>query len=387
LRWCGTAGKPSGKGENKLQPVTSEETDLLESNGLVSWFSGLNISMGLESLLVKKGEMKNMKKKWMSVVLLMLVIFLIAGFGTSAQAAGVNVQEIRIATQPGPAFAPIFLAEKQGWIEAEFKKVGVTIKWSSFNSGPLVAESFAAGQQDIGFLGDAVAVIQRSTGLDTRIIGMAASGPQGLAIVVPNNSPITATKDLKGKKISVVKGSYAHHLLVRVLKGQGLTVHDIQLVDLSQADTHQALIKGDVDAGAIFEPLITKLEEEGVARVLVDETGFTNGLLVIVANPDFSAKNPKLVKILLKVYQRCSEFINKNPEEAARLIAQSVQVSPESVVKVLRKYNYHATMGPEDMKELKTNEQFMRAFGIIKKAVDINAFVDTSYLKAASIQK
>lgn len=91
LKSCDTAGKPSGKGENKLQPVASEETDLLDSNGLVSWFSGLNISMGSESLLVKKGELKNMQKQWMSVVLLMLVISLMAGFGTSAQAAGANV--------------------------------------------------------------------------------------------------------------------------------------------------------------------------------------------------------------------------------------------------------------------------------------------------------
>jgi sulfonate transport system substrate-binding protein len=327
-----------------------------------------------------------MRKKWMSLLVVAVVFSLTAGLGASVQAAGANLKEIRIATQPGPAFAPIFLAEKQGWLAAELNKQGVTIKWSSFNSGPLLTKSFAAGEQDIGFIGDFAAIMQRAAGQDTRIVGMAASGPQGLAIVVPNNSAITTTKDLKGKKVSVVKGSYAHHLLVQVLKEQGMTVRDIELIDLSQADTHKALVQGDIDASAIFEPLITNLEEEGAAKVLVDGTGYTQGLLAIVANPSFAAKNPEAVQALLTVYQRCSNFIAANPEEAARLISTSIQLSPKFVVKVLEKYNYHAIVRDEDMKELKASEEALRTFGIMKTPVDINAFVDTRYLKAAGLQ-
>lgn len=191
------------------------------------------------------------------------------------ETAGITARGLRIATQPVPAIAPIFVAKKKGWLEEELKAAGVTVKWTSFDAGPPMNESFAAGQQDIGFLGDSAAIIPKSAGHDTRIIGLVAAAPQGLA-VVPKNSPITSAKELKGKKVAVVKGSFAHHLLV--LKNNGLAVDDIQFINMTQADIATALAKGDIDAGAIWEPLITRLEDQEVAKVLVDGTGIKKGL-------------------------------------------------------------------------------------------------------------
>ena len=332
-------------------------------------------------------------KKIAYVLLAIWSLLLIAGCGADKesgakeQTAGITAKELRIATQPAPLIAPIFVAKKNGWLEEELKKAGVTVKWSSFDAGPPMNESFAAGQQDIGFLGDSAAIIPRAAGQDLRIVGLAAAAPKGLAIVVPQNSSIASPKDLKGKKVAVVKGSFAHHLLVLVLKDNGLTVNDIQFINMTQADIATALAKGDIDAGAIWEPLITRLEDQGVAKVLVDGTGIKKGLLVIVANNDFASKNPEIVKAFLKAYQRGSDYIKSNPQEAAKLIADEVKVSPEQLVKILAKIDFSSVVRTEDVQELKIGEEFMRSNGITKSFVDVNAFVDTSYLKAAGIQK
>lgn len=331
-------------------------------------------------------------KKLNYILLLIFIVLLAAGCspskesGGKEQTAGITAKELRIATQPIPGYAPIFVAKRQGWLEEELKKAGVAVKWSSFDAGPPMNESFAAGQQDIGFLGDSAAIIPKAAGQDTRIIGLAAAAPKGLALVVPKDSPITSAKELKGKKVAVVKGSFAHHLLVLVLKNNGLSVDDIQFINMTQADIATALAKGDIDAGAIWEPLITRLEDQGVAKVLVDGTGIKKGLLVIVANNSFAGKNPELVNAFLKAYQRGSEFIKANPQEAARLIADEVKVSPEQLVKVLTKFDFNSAVQQDDIQELKTGEEFMRSTGIIKSPVDIDAFVDVSYLKTAGIQ-
>ena len=333
-----------------------------------------------------------MKRVFFIILTLTLAVFLAAGCGkeTNSQAGGdqvpgVQAKEIRVATQPTPNIAPIFVAKQKGWLEEEMAKVGVAVKWTSFLSGPPMNESFAAGEQDVGFLGDTAAIIPRSAGQDLRVVSMAAVAPKALAIVVPKDSPITSPLELKGKKVATVKGSYAHHLLSLVLKNNGLTTEDIQFINLPIADVGTALVKGDIAAGAIWEPQITKLEDDGAARVLVDGTGIKNGSIVIVAVDDFAVKNPELVKVFLKVYQRSYEFIRDNPREAAELISEEAKLTPEQLVKVLPKFDFDPGLHADDVEELVKSEVFMREAGITKTQVDIDAFIDDSYLRSAGI--
>jgi len=83
-------------------------------------------------------------------------------------------------------------------------------------------------------------------------------------------------------------------------------------------------------AGVIWEPLITRLSDEGTARVLVDGTGIKNGILVIVATNSFVARNPDLIRKFLEVYERARDFLRENPREAARLISGEVNLPPGS---------------------------------------------------------
>jgi len=297
-----------------------------------------------------------------------------------------EAKEIRVALQPIPLYAPIFVAKQQGWLEEALKPAGVSVTWSSFAAGPPMNESFAAGQQDIGFMGDTPALIARAAGQDTRIIALTATGPKGLAVLVPTGSPIASPKDLRGKKVAVVKGSYAHHLLVLVLQSAGLTVGDIEFINLPHADIATALINKEIDAGAFWEPLVTRLTDNGTARVLADGTGIKQGDLFIIARNDFASRNPEVVETFLRVFKRGQEFIRDHPDEAAERIAKDVNLPPQQLVKVFAKLDYDPAVKPKTAQELQKVEEFLRASGIIKNPVDVRAFVDTRYLEAAGIR-
>jgi sulfonate transport system substrate-binding protein len=296
--------------------------------------------------------------------------------------------EIRIATQPIPHYAPLFVAKHKKWIDEELAKVGAkpTLKWTSFAAGPPMNESFAAGQQDFGFLGDTPAIIGKSAGIDTRIIALSSFGPKSLAVVIPVNSSIKSPKDLKGKKVAVPKGSYAHHLLALVLKQGGLTTKDIQFINLPMADIATAIQNGNIDAGALWEPLITKLESQGAIRVLADGTGIKKGVLVIIATNDFVVKHRDQTKALLKAYQRGAQFIKSHPAEAAKLIEKDVSLSPDLLLKVFKKFDYNPAITHEDLEELKRSEEFMKDNGIIRYHVDISTFADPSLTRESGIK-
>ncbi len=296
--------------------------------------------------------------------------------------------EIRFATQPIPHYAPLFVAKHKKWIDEELAKVGAkpTLKWTSFLAGPPINESFAAGQQDIGFLGDTPAIIGKSAGINTRIVALTSSGPKSLAVVVSVNSSIKSPKDLKGKKVAVTKGSYAHHLLVLVLKQGGLTTRDVEFINLPNADISTAIQTGNIDAGAVWEPQITKLEAQKTARVLADGTGIKKGALVIIATNDFATKHRDQLKAFLKAYQRGAAFIRSNPKEAAKLIEQDVNLSSDLLLKVFKKFDYNPALQAEDIAELKITEEFMKENALIKSHVNIDTFADLSLTREIGIK-
>src|SRR5690349_20427113 len=121
-----------------------------------------------------------------SIYRILLATVVAALFGTATPGLAAE-NELRIATQPIPHYAPIFVAKHKKWLEEELAKVGAkpAIKWASFAAGPPINESFAAGQQDFGFLGDTPAIIGKAAGINTRIIGLTSTGPKSLAVIVP----------------------------------------------------------------------------------------------------------------------------------------------------------------------------------------------------------
>ena len=310
----------------------------------------------------------------------------VAAFALIPAAQAQKSSEIRIATQPSPIYAPIFIAKEKGWLEDDLKKDGVAVKWSSFTSGPPINESFAAGQVDIGFLGDTPPIVAKSAGQDNIIFSTAAIGPTAIAVTVQKDSAIKTPADLKGKKVGVTKGSYAHHLLVLVLKNAGLKADDIKLIHLTPPDLVTAFVKGEIDAAATWDPFLLQLEDAG-GKVLIDGKGIKEGLLVIVANRPYAEANPESIKKLLLAYRRGDEFIKANPEEAAKIISKHVRLSPEQTAKLLKKFDYSQPITPVTIAELKKTEDFLFENSIIRKHVDIDTFVDAKYLKDAGLQK
>ena len=286
-----------------------------------------------------------------------------------------GAKEVRIALQPIPQFAPLYVAKEKGWLQEEFLRQGAIVKWSSFPAGSPMNEWFASGEQDICLMGDAPAIIGRAAGMDTRIIGRTSSGPTALAVIVGKHSPISSPRDLRGRKVATFKGSHAHHLLTLVLRNGGMTTDDIRIVDIPQGDIAGALEKGEIDAAAVREPLITRLSDQGTARVLADGTGLKKGILVSVATKPFIDRNPVLVRKFLEVYERGREYIRENPREAARLLSGEMNLPPRQLERVLARFDFDPRLSDDDIAELKSSEKFMSAARIIKERVDIAAFI------------
>lgn len=303
--------------------------------------------------------------------------------GRAAEAA-----ELRIATQPIPLYAPLYVAKLKGWVDEEVAKAspGTTVKYAYFEAGAPINESFAAGQQDIGLLGDTPTIIGNAAGIERKIIAKTSDGPKTIAVIVAADSKIASAKELKGRKVAVPKATYTEHLLSLVLEQNGLSLKDIEQINLPNGEVPPAIIAGSVEAGAVWEPVLTRFEAQNAVRVLADGTGIKTGVLAIVATPEALKTKREAVKGLLRAYARGAEFVVAHPRESAELVTKEVRLPPELAEKVFAKLNFNPVLTDADAQEFKKTEAYIASIGLIKNRVDVDAAIDRSVAVEAGLK-
>lgn len=287
---------------------------------------------------------------------------------------------LRIAAQPYPLYTPIYVAYEKGYLQEEFDKIGASYTWTEFKSGPLVNEAVAAGEADLGFMADLPAIIARSTGQPIEIVDNVAYGEKGLAVLVKADSELSSVADLKGKKVAYATGSYAQHLLAVLLDNEGLSLDDVESINLGAGDQPAALANGDVDAIVIWEQYISQLTSDGTAKVLADGTGVKRGNMITYFVTDYAEKNPEVVKAWIRALNRGNELLQSNPDEAAEAVAADFGVDAELMKKIIQNFTYSTELTDDDIKEITAVKDFSLEAGIISEDVDIDEFINTEYL-------
>ena len=200
------------------------------------------------------------------------------GLGSSARAAdGAKPTTIRIgfpgagtSGRPLPTSGYTANVVFLGELEQEFKADNIKIEWKYYvGAGPALNEAFANGLLDFCFgHGDLPLIVGRSTGLKHKII--ASSGRGGdVYLLTPAASQATQVADLKGKILSVQKGTATQLVLYRFLAKYGFTEPDKDFRIISQIadDRRASLATGDI-AGTIDTPW--GLEARGITKRLAE---------------------------------------------------------------------------------------------------------------------
>jgi sulfonate transport system substrate-binding protein len=295
----------------------------------------------------------------------------------------VAAKELRIAFQQYPAYSAVLVAKQNGWIEEEMAKVGekdVTVKWVSFQSGPQVNEALGAGAVDVAAgIGDMPALLARASGMETKLIGLSSTGPDSEALMVRTDSPYQTVKDLKGKKVAAIRGGNLYQLLLLVLKDSGMTISDIEFINLSPQDMITALGNKSIDAATLFEPLMTRVETSGMARSIKTGRGLRSAMQPMVVSAAFAKENPKVVGAFLKAVRRGADDLRAHPKEWADRLAPAVGLTPAETAKAMSRFEWNPPIDAATMAELKRSLEFLVDNKFAKNSFDIGTFVDTSY--------
>ncbi|MCL1967159.1 MAG: aliphatic sulfonate ABC transporter substrate-binding protein [Fibromonadales bacterium] len=330
------------------------------------------------------------KMKLTTALLALLLTFVLIACeekSDSKKNADNGAKIVRVATQPGVYAANILLAKVNGYLEDELKNLGVSVRWDSFASGPPLNEAFAAGEEDIGLVGDVPLLVAKASGQKTLAFAKNSSGEKTVALTVKAGSAITDLAQLKGKKVAFVKGSYGHHFLGLLLNQAGLTFGDIEQINLPNADIGNAVGSGQADAGVIWEPGLSSNLKNGVVKKVIDGTGIKSNNVFFFTTESFAKNNPEILKAYLRTLEKANKFIKDDPHKAAELLQGEISLPIETLAELLKLYNYSPYISDADIAELKAVEQFNRTQKFSETEVDVDKFVDRSFLESAGITK
>lgn len=136
-----------------------------------------------------------------------------------------------------------------------------------FNGFPELKEAFLAGYMPATFILAPLAMKLREDGVPIKIVYLGHR--DGTAMMVHKDSAIYRIEDLRGKTIAIPnRYSNQRLLIVRALKERGMSLRDVNLVEMPPPDMPVSLATRSVDAITSGEPFMAQTELDGYGRVL-----------------------------------------------------------------------------------------------------------------------
>jgi len=301
------------------------------------------------------------------IVIIMVLVFILAGCAGSTRES----KKVVVAQQYGLGYAPLIVVQERKLIEKYYE--GAQVEWIQLGSGGTIREAIAAGTVDIGSMGVPPFLIAWDKELGCKVISALCRMPLGLQTYHKEVETLDdITPDMKIALPS--PGSIQHILLSMACKKQlgGPTALDDQIIAMTHPDGANALINEvEIDAHFTSPPYIfMELETEGIHQVLDAERdcfGGTFTFLVAIGTEEFRESNPRLFKAVADALDEAIAWINENPDEAAELLAEVMDMEPDEVYKQLTWEGVQFSKNPEGMLEFL---DFMKESGYVTKTTD-----------------
>jgi sulfonate transport system substrate-binding protein len=300
---------------------------------------------------------------------------LVAALVPVSGAPAAEPREIRI---DWATYNPVsMLLKDKGWLEKEFAKDGIAIRWVQTLGSNKALEFLNAGAIDFGSTAGSAALVARINGNPIKSIYV-FSRPEWTALVTRRDTAVARVADLKGKRVAVTRGTDPHIFLVRALLDAGLTERDISPVLLQHPDGKTALIRGDVDAWAGLDPMMAQAEIEDGARLFYRNAD-ANTWGILNVREEFLKEHPAQVRRVLAVYEEARKHALGDYGELKKTFIAVTRL-PESVVDKQLKERTDLTfsrIGAPQRASIVAAGLALQQAGVIPASANVNAAVES----------
>ncbi len=265
----------------------------------------------------------------------------------------------------------------------KFAPAGYKIEIIPFESPTDGKNAVITGTVDFGTFGIAAATLGAAAG--EPLVLIASQCNRGMAVVSSTKSDIKTIKDLKGKKVAIWPGSTQEVVILERLKAEGMTIKDIQPIRLPFSDMAPALARGDVDAyvGAEPGPGISLANRAGRIVEYPYSTAIGSLNMVWGARQDTVDKNPELVKIMLDMHRKATEYAMANDGAKVEMAVQKLGQTRKSIELASPNVELTWKIDAEFIKRAKAYAQLRHEKKQIRALPNFDKFISTKFMPTA----
>jgi len=279
-----------------------------------------------------------MTKRITRLLLAVATAMVALGFANAQDTHGVSplepAQSVKVAYVPILKFATLYVAQDRGL----FERYGLNVQLESVASGTEAIAFLEQGQIDVGGIAIVTSLWNGwNQGIDVRVFA-----PGGLEPFVDSptkvlvrkdlydSGAVTSAADLAGRTVAFAggPGSGGEYLTAKALEPAGLTIRDVEIISLGNADIPAAFENGSIDAALLGSPYADQVEAAGSAVAVA--TDLVPGLMTVA-------------------FVGSGRFLNERPEvakrfalallDAARLMQGDDYLAPENIAAYLHYVN------------------------------------------------
>ena len=287
---------------------------------------------------------------------------------------------VRVAYMPNLGSAgSLFVGMDQGY----FEEVGLTVEVYEFQGGPAEIAAMASGDIDVSQIGHgahalciegqaAIFQMDHTTSLSDVVVGNKSHG-------------INTAADLKGKTVAVQAGTSSEIILQQALKKAGLSVEDINTVEMTVDGMTTAMITGQVDAAAAWSPNTITLQDAlgenyvnlGGNADFLDSAIFPSSY---ITTTKYAQENKDILVRFAQALNKAHDYRLANQEYMAKLLAKELDAPEDTMIRALGEADWETiTKDCGNMDAIKTiyetQQQIFINNGRIPEAVPVENYV------------
>jgi len=307
-----------------------------------------------------------------------------AALAAAALLAHAQDTAVAIGISGWTGFAPLTLAKEAGL----FKKQGLDV---SIKKIPQKDRHLAVASGDIQCAATTVEtwIVWNANGVaTTQIFQLDKSyGADGMVV----KAGVQKIADLKGKTVAAsAPGTAPYFTLAWFLKKNGLSVKDVQVVNLEPQAAANAMIAGtaQLDAAMTYEPYLSAVRAKPEAgRIIATTLDYPMVMDTFGCTPKFLADNPKAAKGLADAYFEAVEMIKRDPKKSFEIMGADVKQTGEAFEasqQYLRWQDKPANQkffAGEHAQFSKEAAELLLEAGIIKQVPDLSKLADTRFIQ------
>jgi NitT/TauT family transport system substrate-binding protein len=281
-----------------------------------------------------------------------------------------------------------YLAEDNGY----FEHLRIEPVFERFDSGGRMVTSLATNQIEVGGGSPSVGLYNAiARGVNVKMVADRASGSPGYIVFVRKDlaDTIRDFPDLRGRRIAIAaRGTTAEIVVGRALERAGLTMDDVDLVEMPYPDMVAALATDAIDIGVSPEPSPSIAVQRGVAvkwrtgyQIMGNQQGST-----IMYTGQFIEQRPNvardfMVGYLLGARDYTDAFEKRIPDKLAQArntVLQRTDLRDPELLDRLENSRIDPN-GQLDRAALASDYEWFRQHAGLVESVNLNDVVDSSF--------